>query len=184
MQSDTAVVILGMRVGLGGPREELAGRIKVAMSVASRIDPEYIVLTGGVTSHETSSSEAEEMLTHIIGNYPESDNTFILEDEALDTLGNGIFTHEKLKEYPEITKLHIVTSCYHLHRSQFIFARSFSNDYLTIVEECFDCDSNNATMEQQKLAEAHEFFRRAEESGTSYMDALLETEIYLGKKVY
>lgn len=178
MNSDSAVVVLGMRVGKNGPSPELKGRIDVGMEVARKTGSQYIVFTGGVTNPEIQLSEAKAMAIYIDEEYPGNDRTTILEEEALDTLGNGIFTSQLLRKYPQVSTIFVVTSCYHVERSRFIFQHCFADQYSVIFNDCFLVDSHNAALEAEKFPEIQQFFQTIELEGRDPVKALFETKMY------
>lgn len=117
------IVVLGYALAADGSmREELIGRMKVALASAQKYPNAYILCTGGPTASEKpKTSEAEAMAKWLIYNGI-SEDRIILEEESLSTAQNAIHSCEILfSQYPQVRHLALVTSDYHIRRGCLVF---------------------------------------------------------------
>ena len=124
---ELCIVVLGYQLNVDGTmREELIGRLEVAKASAEKYPNALIVCTGGHTAYQDSNaSEAGRMAEWLIQNGI-SEDRIIVEDNSLTTAQNAMFSIDILSEkYPQVTKLAIVSSDYHIATGNLLFgARS------------------------------------------------------------
>lgn len=149
------IIVLGSRIPSTEIHEELKKRLDLAISVATT--GSKILLSGGLTNPELQKSEAKVMMEYITSRgIPES--SVILEEKSLDTIGNGIFSAIIVKKIPKPEIIRIISSCYHMKRSEFIFTRCLGPSFNLDFSHCSpftrkDIDENKS----MKMAE--EFFK-------------------------
>ncbi len=136
MTNTQAVIVLGSKLTSDGVREELQGKVETGISVFRSEGAKYLVMTGGFTNHEISQSEAEAMRTYAIEKGVKAES-IILEERAQDTVGNGYFTRLIVDSIKDVSKVYIVTSCYHMQRAEYIFNYCFGNSYIMDFSHCF-----------------------------------------------
>ncbi len=167
-----------MRVNGSKISPELQGRIDTALNLIRKGDYQHIVFSGGFTSGKIRS-EAEFMLQYARSTGGVGETTVMLEERSLDTLGNAIFTHSILKESGIVpSRVSVVTSCYHSHRSEYIFRSVFPESTRVDSPACFQVNSTNAELENEKLEEARRFFSHAPRDPDFLRSKLLGTASY------
>ena len=120
---ELCIVVLGFQLNPDGTmRDELIGRLTVALRSAEKYPDAYIVCTGGGTAAENeAASEAGEMAKWLLEHGIEKDRV-IVEDNSITTAQNAIFTYDILTSlYPSVKKLAIVSSDYHIATGELIF---------------------------------------------------------------
>ncbi len=128
-----AIVVLGSRIPGNEIHEELRMRLDVSVKLFEK--DSIFILSGGYTNHEHKKSEAQFMADYIIGlGIPQE--SIYLDEEALDTIGNGYFVRKVVDRITGITDLAVVSSCYHMKRSQYIFKRCFGDMFPMDVSHC------------------------------------------------
>lgn len=117
------IVALGFQLNPDGSmKDELRERLNVVLNSAEKYPNAYIVCTGGGTASENpDATEAGVMASWLIENGIDSDRV-IVEDKSVTTAQNAIYTFDILADkYPEITKLVIVSSDYHIATGTLLF---------------------------------------------------------------
>ncbi len=120
---ELCIVVLGFQLNPDGTmRDELIGRLTVALRSAEKYPDAYIVCTGGGTAAENeAASEAGEMAKWLLEHGIEKERV-IVEDNSITTAQNAIFTYDILTSlYPSVKKLAIVSSDYHIATGELIF---------------------------------------------------------------
>ena len=124
---ELCIVVLGFQLNPDGTmKEELVERLTAALNSAKKYPRAYVVCTGGGTASENeSASEAGEMAKWLAENGIDPAR-IIVEDNSLTTAQNAMFSIDILSEkYPQVTKLAIVSSDYHIATGNLLFgARS------------------------------------------------------------
>ena len=107
-------------------REELIGRLEVAKSSAEKYPNALIVCTGGHTAYQDSEASEAGRMSEWLKENGISGDRIIVEDNSLTTAQNAMFSIDILSEkYPQVTKLAIVSSDYHIATGNLLFgARS------------------------------------------------------------
>lgn len=112
------IVVLGYQLNDDGTmKDELIGRLKVALDSANKYPNTYVACTGGGTAKNNSNvTEADQMAQWLIDNGLNKDR-LIIENKSSSTVENAKFTYNILrKKYQDIDKIAIVTSDYHIER--------------------------------------------------------------------
>lgn len=178
MADNIAVVVLGMRIGEKGISDELKGRVDKGIEELLESGAGLLILTGGHTNPDILDSEAGAMLRYIQSAYHDISAKIVLEEEAMDTIGNAVFTEEKLEDHPSINDIRVITSCYHSDRSLYIFNEVLSSKYSNSAPRCFNTERDQTAIEKAKLDLARVFLEQVKSSKASIKDALLLTDFY------
>ena len=141
---ELCMVVLGFQLNPDGSmKDELIGRLKVALASADKYPNAFIVCTGGGTAAENASAtEAGRMAEWLIENGVDPQRV-IVEDHSLTTAQNAIFTYQILTEqYPQVKQLAIVSSDYHIATGALLFgaeavlqAEEAGKEALTVVSD-------------------------------------------------
>ena len=117
------IVVLGYQLNDDGTmKDELIGRLKVALDSANKYPNTYVACTGGGTAKNNSNvTEADQMAQWLIDNGLNKDR-LIIENKSSSTVENAKFTYNILrKKYIDIDKIAIVTSDYHIERGSLLY---------------------------------------------------------------
>ncbi len=156
-KTKSAVVVLGNR--LKGPylHEELKGRMDTGIELFEAIDADLLLLSGGRANREVEKSEAQIMEEYAVreGIDPE---LIVLEERSLDTIGNAYFVRKIVdkEDLDNISTIHVVSSCYHMERAEYIFNQVFGDEYDFEFDECYE---EKGKSEDKKLKMNKEFFK-------------------------
>ena len=139
---ELCIVVLGFQLNPDGTmKDELIGRLNVALESLKKYPNAYVVCTGGGTAAENeAASEAGEMAEWLEEQGVEKDR-IIIENNSITTAQNAIFTYDILTSlYPSVKKLAIVSSDYHIPTGALLFkaeavlrANAPGNEKLEIV---------------------------------------------------
>ena len=143
------IVILGYSLSPQGEvRDELKMRLDAGIEAAERYPNAYILVTGGGTALLAPSvKEADKMAEYLIDNGIDP-SRIIIENNSLSTSENAVYSEILLRnEYPEINKLFIVTSDYHVPMACAIFEGWFimKGSNLRVISN-YACDPGNPTV--------------------------------------
>lgn len=127
---EVAIVILGIKLNDDGSmNEELLGRLETGLSLAKHYPSAYLVLTGGPTADDNKNVTEGGQMAEWLLEKGIAKERLIVEDRAMDTVGNAIYTYQLLKEkYPQVHSLILVSSDYHVARGSLLY-------YATLVLE-------------------------------------------------
>ena len=117
------IVILGYSLSpYGEVRDELMCRLDAGIEAAEKYPNAYILVTGGGTALLAPSvKEADKMAEYLIENGIDR-SRIIVENNSLSTSENAVYSERLLRsDHPEINKLFIVTSDYHVPMACAIF---------------------------------------------------------------
>jgi len=117
------ITVLGYALNADGTmKEELIGRLQVAIDSAEKYPNAYVACTGGGTaSGNPFATEADQMAAWLQEHGLDSDR-IIVENQSKSTVQNAELTYRLLrKNYPQITSLAIVTSDYHIPRGCLLY---------------------------------------------------------------
>jgi hypothetical protein len=129
---DSVVIILGHKLnGDFKPSKLLEQRIKTGLKVAKSNNCSKIILSGGKTSEGTNISEAQCMKDYIQCLEMHSNMNLILEEQSKNTIENAIYCKDII-ESSSCKVVYLVTSDFHLPRSQCIFSR-LTNKSISII---------------------------------------------------
>ena len=128
-------VILGCRLTDKCAGQEIVGRSSVAVDFLIKHKEILVIASGGKTEPRCEESEAR-VIEDVLLKHGLDPARIILEDKSKSTLGNAFFTQGILnKVETSISKLYLVTSCYHSKRADMIFSK-FS-DSLILSGICY-----------------------------------------------
>ncbi len=116
-------VVLGYQLNPDGSmRDELIGRLSVALASAEKYPNAYVACTGGGTAADNpNATEADQMAAWLIEQGLDPDR-IIVENKSSSTVENAEFTYRILREeYPEINSLALITSDYHIPRGCLLY---------------------------------------------------------------
>lgn len=130
-----ALVVLGNRLRGNGLPDELKGRLDLALSLLDKMEIGLVIPTGGWTNPEIYMSESAAMAEYLITSGVEP-GKILLEEKAKETIGNAIFSRIALCGYADCSEVVVVTSCYHVQRSRFIFENVFGSEYSLDFSQC------------------------------------------------
>ncbi len=117
------ITVLGYALNADGTmKDELIGRLQVALDSAEKYPNAYIACTGGGTaSGNPLATEADQMAAWLRAQGLDEDR-IIVENRSKSTVQNAKFTYTLLRrDYPQITDLAIVTSDYHVPRGCLLY---------------------------------------------------------------
>ncbi len=117
------ITVLGYALNADGTmKDELVGRLQVALDSAERYPNAYVACTGGGTASQNPlATEADQMAAWLEEQGLDKDR-IIVENRSKSTVQNAEFTYALLrKNYPHITNLAIVTSDYHVPRGCLLY---------------------------------------------------------------
>ena len=120
---ELCLVVLGFQLNEDGTmKEELIERLTVAKNCAEKYPNALIVCTGGGTAkNNENATEAGEMAKWLIAEGIEKERV-IVEDKSITTAQNAIYTYDIIeKDYPQVNKLAIVSSDYHIATGRLLF---------------------------------------------------------------
>ena len=121
--NELCIVVLGYQLNDDGSmKNELKGRLNVALNCAEKYPNAYILVTGGGTAkNNKTATEADQMAEYLEKNGVSSER-IIIENKSLTTVQNAIFSEDILREnYPEVTSIAIVSSDYHIGYGSLLF---------------------------------------------------------------
>lgn len=134
-------VVLGFQLNPDGTmKDELVGRLSVALESAKKYPNAYVACTGGGTASENpNATEADLMAEWLIENGVDEDR-IIVENQSKSTVENAKFTYKILRNsYPQIKSLCMITSDYHvprgcvLYNSQLLLSAYEAGDQLLTI---------------------------------------------------
>ena len=143
------IVILGYSLSPNGEvRDELMMRLDAGIEAAEKYPNAHVLVTGGGTALLAPSvKEADKMAEYLIDNGIDP-SRIIVENNSLSTSENAVYSEVLLrKDYPEINKLFIVTSDYHVPMACSIFEGWFimKNSDIRVISN-YACDPGNPTV--------------------------------------
>lgn len=121
------IVVLGYQLNPDGTMaEELIGRCETALACAEKYPNAFIAVTGGGTAlRKPELTEADQMAEWLTG-HGVDEGRILVENRSQTTVQNAQFTGQiLLKEYPQVKKLAIVTSDYHVPLGCLLFTEHF-----------------------------------------------------------
>ena len=135
---ELCIVVLGFELySNGSMRGELVKRLEVAYASAEKYKNAYVLCTGGGTaSYNKTITEAGQMAKWLKEKGID-EKRIIVEDKSESTAQNVIYTYDiLLKQYPQVKKIAIVSSDYHIEPSILFFeAYAEMQDYAGTEKE-------------------------------------------------
>ena len=121
-RADHAFVVLGYALNPDGSlNQEAMGRCDVAYESAMKYPNSLIFVTGGGTAKNNKNvTEGGQMKEYLVNIKGLDESRIVLEDKAMTTVQNAIYTIEKLVEY-NIKTITVITSDYHIRRGCILF---------------------------------------------------------------
>lgn len=116
-------VVLGYQLNPDGSmKDELIGRLQVALDSAKKYPNAYVACTGGGTAADNpDATEADQMAAWLIEQGLDPAR-IIVENKSSSTVENAEFTYRILREsYPQIDSLALITSDYHVPRGCLLY---------------------------------------------------------------
>ncbi|SMD31411.1 YdcF family protein [Picrophilus oshimae] len=126
------LIVLGCRLDKNCHGDEITERAKRGAMLLKEHPEAVAIASGGITNIKCRSEASfiADVINHSI------DKDIILEERSTSTIGNAFYTGILLKEYKiNVSRIYIVTSCYHVKRALMIFSKFFNVEILT---ECID----------------------------------------------
>ena len=120
---ELAIVVLGFQLNPDGSmRQELIGRLSVALSCALQYPNSVIVCTGGGTASANDEiTEAGSMAEWLIDNGIDPER-ILIEDQSMSTAQNAVYTYRLLeREAPQVNLVAIISSDYHIPTGVLLF---------------------------------------------------------------
>ncbi|BAC14837.1 hypothetical protein [Oceanobacillus iheyensis HTE831] len=113
-------VVLGFALDSNGEmRDELIGRLEVALNSAEKYPNAYVLVTGGV--EKNGWTEGDRMHDWLV-DHGLSEDRIIVENESSNTVENASNSFEILyNQYEDIDSFSMITSQYHLKRSSIFY---------------------------------------------------------------
>lgn len=111
-----AIIVLGFELNADGSmKDELIGRLSTAYDCALKYPNAYLIMTGGGTAANNKSVTEADSMADWLRAKGISEDRIIVENKSMTTLENAANSFRILEErYPNVTKLAIVTSDYHV----------------------------------------------------------------------
>lgn len=155
-RDQSAVVVLGSRLRSTSLHDELRGRVAIGIEVFQRQQADYLLFSGGYTNPKISLSEAEAMAEYATDNGVSCED-ILIEDQSMDTIGNGYWTRLVIDEVGGVSELFLVTSCFHRGRALLVFRHCFGPFCSVVSEDCYRSQRRSeAESEQVLIAETKE----------------------------
>ena len=120
---ELAIVVLGFQLNPDGSmRQELIGRLSVALSCSLQYPNSVIVCTGGGTASANDDiTEAGSMAEWLIENGIDPER-ILIEDQSMSTAQNAVYTYRLLeREAPQVNLVAIISSDYHIPTGVLLF---------------------------------------------------------------
>ena len=186
MNETIVIVVLGNRLKTEDIHPELKGRVDTAISLYQKVQnlkkntDIVLIMSGGISNKEVPISESEVMREYCITNkIPQ--NKIMKEDRSLDTIGNAFFTKEIIDSIKNVTCIYVVSSCYHMNRSKYIFNMCFGMEYTFNFEYCYPYNKINVNKkEESSFMLASDFFM---DIGAGEIRAI-EERLFTAHKLY
>ncbi len=120
---ELCLIVLGFQLNPDGTmRDELRGRLGVALNSARKYPKAYVLCTGGGTASEDPSATEAGVMAKWLAEQGVEENRIIVEDRSLTTAQNAIFSREILLScFPSVKQLAVVSSDYHVATGELLF---------------------------------------------------------------
>ena len=134
------IVILGFALTADGEmKPELIGRLQTGLAVAKAYPNAIVAVTGGATATNRPDILEGDLMSAWLIEQGIEEHRIINENQAGDTVGNARNTYKILKnDYPNVNKMVMVTSHYHIPRGSILFYSTFAlsayNDRVKPIE--------------------------------------------------
>jgi len=117
------IVILGIKLNNDGTmNDELIGRLETGLALSNRYPKAFLLVSGGPTAKDNKEVTEGEQMAEWLMNHGLKKHRLIVENRALDTIGNAIYTYDLLSEsYPQVNSILVVSSDYHVSRGCLLY---------------------------------------------------------------
>jgi uncharacterized SAM-binding protein YcdF (DUF218 family) len=113
----------------GSISEECKRRVEAAVRLFESRSTDRILMSGRCTpgrEEGLKETEAETMRQYAIKlGVPAS--AIMVEEKAMDTVGNAMYTRGMVDGLPEVRRIIVVTSDYHVERTRYLFVKAFGS---------------------------------------------------------
>lgn len=118
-----AISILGIKLNDDGSMsDELILRLESGLLLANIFQNAYIIVTGGPTALLNKDVTEGGCMADWLINKGIDKKRIIVEDKAMDTVGNAVYTYQILREkYSQIDSIILVSSDYHVARGSLLY---------------------------------------------------------------
>lgn len=112
------IVVLGYALNpTGSMKDELVGRLEVALASAVKYPNAYILCTGGGTASRNEKKTEAGQMANWLKKHNIDKSRIIIEDESLSTIQNAQYSCKILaQDYPQVRHLALISSDYHVPR--------------------------------------------------------------------
>ena len=126
-KSNLALVALGFELNDDGTmKDELIGRLKVALACSKQYKNAYVICTGGGTAKDNKKVSEAGLMGEWLVEHGLDKNRLIIEDKSLTTAQNAEFSYDiVLEKYPDIDSVAIISSSYHIPWGSLLFEAEF-----------------------------------------------------------
>lgn len=126
-KNNLALVVLGFELNDDGTmKDELIGRLKVALACSKQYKNAYVICTGGGTAKNNKKVTEAGLMGDWLIKHGLDKNRLIIENKSLTTAQNAEFSYGiVLKKYPEINSVAIISSSYHIAWGSLLFEAEF-----------------------------------------------------------
>lgn len=126
-KKNLALVVLGFELNDDGTmKDELIGRLKVALSCSKQYKNAYVICTGGGTAKDNKKVTEAGLMGDWLIKHGLDKKRLIIENKSLTTAQNAEFSYGiVLKKYPGIDSVAIISSSYHIPWGSLLFEAEF-----------------------------------------------------------
>ena len=126
-KNNLALVVLGFELNDDGTmKDELIGRLNVALACSKQYKNAYVICTGGGTAKNNKKVTEAGLMGDWLIKHGLDKNRLIIENKSLTTAQNAEFSYSiVLKKYPEINSVAIISSSYHIAWGSLLFEAEF-----------------------------------------------------------
>ncbi len=117
------IVVLGYRLdSYGGMLPELIGRLELALNAANQYPNAHIICTGGGTASQQPNVTEAGQMAYWLRQQGIDSSRITVEANSMHTIENARYVLQILsRDFPQVTKVVLVTSDYHITRSSTLF---------------------------------------------------------------
>ena len=111
------IVVLGYRLSASGQMErELTGRLETAQRCIEAYPHAWVLVTGGPTAPKVPENTEADLMAQWLVDHGTDAEQILIENKAMTTSENAVYSGALLRQHPEITQVMVVTSDYHMQR--------------------------------------------------------------------
>ena len=172
------IVVLGFQLNPDGTmKDELIGRLQVALDSAKKYPNAYVACTGGGTASENPNATEADLMAAWLIEHGIDESRVIVENKSKTTVENAQFTYKMLrKSYPQIDTLCMVTSDYHVQRGSLLYNTRLILSAYEVGDKLLTITSNAG------YPAGHESYEPLKHQARSLCQLIGENE--LGKQIY